>query len=77
MCVADEGVLGYVRAVAKTVKRRKPAAERRTLYLRVRLTEEQHELFKGAAEHAGITMSAWATERLLRAARAEKRGKES
>lgn len=77
MSVARVGVLGYVRRVAKTIKRRKPAAERKTLYLRVRLTQEQHDLLKEVAGHAGISISAWAIERLLRAARAEQRGRES
>jgi uncharacterized protein (DUF1778 family) len=55
------------------IKRRKPEADRRTLYLRVRLTPEQDALIKEAASHAGITTSAWAVERLVRTARAERK----
>jgi uncharacterized protein (DUF1778 family) len=59
--------------VAKTIKRRKPDEERRTLYLRVRLTADQDALIKEAAALAGITVSSWAVERLVRAARSERR----
>jgi uncharacterized protein (DUF1778 family) len=59
--------------VPKAVKRRKPDDERRTVYLRVRLTAEQDTMFKSAASSAGITTSSWAVERLVRAAKAERR----
>lgn len=36
-----------------------------------RFTVEQDELFREAAEHAGLTYSAWVRERLLTAARKE------
>ncbi len=59
------------------IKRRKPAGVRKTLFLRVRISEAQDAEFKEAAEAAGITVSAWATERLLAAARAERRKRET
>jgi uncharacterized protein (DUF1778 family) len=62
--------------VAKAIKRRKPDAERRTVYLRVRLTGEQDELIKDAAKLAGISVSAWTVERLVRIARTELRAEE-
>jgi uncharacterized protein (DUF1778 family) len=62
--------------VTKAIQRRKPEEERRTVYLRVRLTAEQDALFKEAASLAGITLSSWAVERLVRAAKAERRAEE-
>jgi uncharacterized protein (DUF1778 family) len=53
------------------VKRRKPQDKRREAYLRIRLTTEQDTAIRQAAEAAGITISAWAVERLFRAAREE------
>jgi hypothetical protein len=67
-------VTSYNRPMA--VKRRKPEEQRRTVYLRVRLTAEQEALIKEAAAIAGITVSAWAVERLIRAARTEKRAEQ-
>jgi uncharacterized protein (DUF1778 family) len=55
----------------KSIVRRKPAELRRTLFLRVRLTPEQDALVKEAAAHAGIVLSSWAVQHLVRAARAE------
>jgi uncharacterized protein (DUF1778 family) len=52
---------------------RKPDADRRSAYLRVRLTEDQLVMIKEAAKHAGITVSAWVQERLVRVARQERR----
>ena len=49
----------------------KPEAEQRTVYLRARLTQAQEQVIKAAAEKAGISVSAWAVERLLRCARNE------
>lgn len=57
------------------IKRRKPAAERKTVYLRVRVSEAHEGEIKDAATNAGISISAWVTERLLRCARQEKAGK--
>jgi uncharacterized protein (DUF1778 family) len=51
------------------IKRRKPASERRTEFLRVRLTEEQHRLIKAAATHTGVSISAWTVMTLVRIAR--------
>jgi uncharacterized protein (DUF1778 family) len=65
--------MGYIRTVPKAIKRRKPDEARRTLYLRVRVTQDQDTLFKQAATDAGITVSSWAVERLVRAAKAERK----
>ena len=53
------------------VKRRKPADVRKEAHLRVRVAESHMEEFKAAALKAGISLSAWVTERLLRCARQE------
>ena len=55
------------------IKRRKPAHARKEEQLRVRVAESHMEAFKAAAERAGISLSAWVTERLLRCARQEGR----
>lgn len=55
----------------KRIKRRKPADLRKTVYLRVRLTPDQDREIREAAGHAGISVSAWVIERLLKAARTE------
>lgn len=57
----------------RRTKRRKPPSLRRDEYLRVRLTPDQRTAIWAAAEQAGITVSAWAVERLVRAAREEAR----
>ena len=57
----------------KAIERRKTDDERRTVYLRVRLTQEQDAMIKAAAQMSGITVSAWAVERLLRSAKAERK----
>jgi len=59
------------------VKHRKPAERRRTLYLRVRLTPDAHARITEAADAANITVSAWVVDRLMKAARAERRETES
>jgi hypothetical protein len=56
---------------SKPKKRRKPADKRREAYLRVRLTDEQDKTIRRAADAAGITISSWAVERMLRAAKSE------
>jgi uncharacterized protein (DUF1778 family) len=58
-------------AQPKPKKRRKPAEKRREAYLRIRLTDEQDKAIRQAADAAGITISAWAVERLIRVARLE------
>lgn len=55
------------------VQRRKPASARKEAHLRVRLAPAHMNEIKAAAEHAGISLSAWVTERLLQCARQEKR----
>lgn len=52
-------------------KRLKPDEVRKDGNFRMRVSEAHMEEFKLAAERAGISMSAWATERLLKAARQE------
>lgn len=51
--------------------RRKSADERKEAYLRVRVSESHMDEFKEAAKKAGISVSAWVVERLLRIARSE------
>lgn len=42
-----------------------------TAALNMRLRPDHLDLFRRAAEHAGLSLSGWVRERLLRAARAE------
>lgn len=58
-------------ARTKAIERRKPAEVRKESHLRVRVAESHMDEFKAAAERAGISLSAWVTERLLRVARQE------
>lgn len=53
------------------IERRKPDEVRKEAHLRVRVAESHMEEFKAAALRAGISLSAWVTERLLRIARQE------
>lgn len=53
------------------IKRRKPADVRKDANLRVRLAESHMEEIQAAALRAGISISAWVTERLLKCARQE------
>jgi predicted HicB family RNase H-like nuclease len=55
------------------IKRRKPAHARKEAQLRVRVAESHMEEFQAAAARAGISLSAWVTERLLKSARQESR----
>lgn len=55
----------------KIVERRKTDDVRKEAHLRVRVSEAQMNEFKTAATKAGISLSAWVTERLLRIARQE------
>jgi uncharacterized protein (DUF1778 family) len=64
--------LGYIRGVAAG-RKPKPEEKRRSKFLRIRLTPEQDAMIKDAAETAGITVSAWASERLLAAAKRERK----
>lgn len=54
---------------------RKPPELKKTKWLRVRVTPEVEAMIKQAADAAGITVSAWATERLLSAAKREAKGR--
>jgi uncharacterized protein (DUF1778 family) len=51
--------------------RRKSDEARKDTNLRMRVSEAHLELIKAAVEKAGISLSSWAIERLLRAARQE------
>lgn len=53
------------------IERRKPAEARKESHLRVRVAGSHMDEFKAAAEKAGISLSSWVTERLLRIARQE------
>lgn len=55
------------------IKRRKPAGSRKESHLRVRLAEPHMAEIQTAAARAGISLSAWVTERLLKCARQESR----
>lgn len=55
------------------IKRRKPAHARKEAHLRVRVAESHMAEFQAAATRAGISLSAWVTERLLKCARQENR----
>jgi uncharacterized protein (DUF1778 family) len=47
------------------------SSRQHTAALNMRLKPDQLELFREAAEHAGLSLSGWVRERLLRAAREE------
>ncbi len=53
------------------IERRKSDEKRREKFLRVRLTNEQHETIHKAAERAGIILSSWVVERLMLVAKKE------
>jgi len=58
--------LGVMRA-----KHQNPETRRHSRELRARLLPEQDELIREAAELAGISLSDWMRERLMKAARKE------
>lgn len=51
--------------------KKKPENRRHGGALRLRLLDEHDELIRAAAEAAGISLSDWMRERLIRAARSE------
>lgn len=53
------------------IKRRKPKERRKTDYIRARVTEAHKALMQKAADEAGIPLSSWIVDRLLRVAREE------
>jgi len=55
----------------RRVKRRKPAGQRKQEYLRVRVTDALREGVRKAAESKQISVSAWMTQALIGAVRAE------
>lgn len=63
----------YVSGMAK-IKRRKPAEVRKMDNLNIRLSASHKAEIAAAAERTGISISAWAVERLLKAARQESSG---
>lgn len=58
------------------IKRRKPAALRKEANLRARVAHAHLAEFVAAANDAGITLSAWVNDRLLKCARAERAARE-
>ncbi len=46
---------------ARRIKRRKPHEKRKTVYLRVRLTERHAEEVRAEADAVGVSVSAWVT----------------
>jgi mobilization protein NikA len=52
----------------KTTRRRKPAAQRKSDLIRIRVTEEQRQLFTDAAEREGLDLSSWLRRVGLKAA---------
>ncbi len=60
--------------VAKTKgpgRPKKPKAERRTESPKLPLSKAEHDTLREAADHAGLPLTVWARDRLLRTARAE------
>lgn len=49
----------------------KPKDQRQTAAVRLRMREADHEVLQEAAEHAGLSLSAWARSVLMKAARRE------
>lgn len=43
----------------RKIKRRKPAAERREVVVKVLLTADEHETLEASARAAGLSLSAW------------------
>ncbi len=60
----------YVSSMAK-IKRRKAADIRKEATLSIRLAESHKAEIDAAAQKAGISVTAWVIERLLRVARQE------
>lgn len=52
---------------------KKISGQARDKLLQVRVLEREYSSFKGAAEESGLDLSSWVRERLLQAARREKR----
>jgi uncharacterized protein (DUF1778 family) len=67
LCIDFVGAFLYHGAMSKTTK----GTQQHTASLNMRLKPEQLELFRQAADHAGLSLSGWVRERLLRAAREE------
>ena len=66
-CVDIVGTFLYPSGMAKKAK----DTRTHTAALNMRLRPDHLELFREAAEHAGLSLSGWVRERLLRAAREE------
>jgi hypothetical protein len=52
---------------AKTIKRRKPAVQRKQEWIRLRVSADQKLRFEQAAERDGLGLSAWLRRLALRA----------
>jgi len=52
---------------SKIVKPRKPAALRKAVTIRLRITPEQKRRFEAAAEREGLALSAWLRRLAVRA----------
>jgi hypothetical protein len=52
---------------SRIIKRRKPAAARKAVTIRLRVTAEQRRRFEAAAAREGLAFSQWARRLLLRA----------
>lgn len=71
------GTFGPVGEKRKPAKPARPPGRprkdegKKTVYLRVRLSEPHEAEIRAAAERVGLSISAWVTERLLKAARRE------
>jgi predicted DNA binding CopG/RHH family protein len=73
MNLSDEHRRNTFVPMTDRIKRRKPAHARKEAQLRVRVAESHMAEFQAAAARAGISLSAWVTERLLKCARQEGR----
>ena len=73
MDLLDENQRNTFVLMTDRIKRRKPAHARKEAQLRVRVAESHMDEFQAAAGRAGISLSAWVTERLLKCARQESR----
>lgn len=71
-CCGTVGRMAKAKGTTAKIQRRKAAADRKETFLRMRLTEAHKSEIEEAAAAAGIAVSAWSVDRLLKAARAEK-----
>jgi len=55
----------------RKIERRKPSAQRKETYLRVRVTDGLDRAIRQAASRKQISVSAWITDKLVDAVRAD------